>query len=157
CLSLPPSLPVADPPNTKHRAAVFDHKLLTQVRNGLLGKLPFRQWMFLFAFAGLIAPTVINSLPCTLEWDEAYYLNRIICTNQAVYNRSWSSLGSCLANTHKGPVMQIVNLPWASTGGKERGIGLAFLGLALFIWVLALVTYSTCLRAGIAPGSLLLS
>jgi hypothetical protein len=100
---------------------------------------------------------VINYTPYPLAWDESYYLNRVICANQAVYDLSVSRLSECLAHTHKGPIMEVVNLPWGRAGGTERGIGLAFVGLALFIWILILVTYRTCLVSGIPPGSLLLA
>jgi len=53
--------------------------------------------------------------------------------------------------------MEVVNLPWGKAGGTEKGIGLAFVSLTLFIWVLALATYVTCLRAGIQRGTLLLA
>src|SRR5205823_13397039 len=101
--------------------------------------------------------TVINYSPYPLTWDESYYLNRIICANQAVYHFSWSRLNECLAHTHKGPIMELVNLPWGPAGGTERGIGLAFVGLALFILMLILLTYRTCLRGGILTSSLLLA
>jgi len=115
------------------------------------------RWMGLFAFLALLSPTVINYTPYPLAWDESYYLNRIICANQAFYDFSLSRLSECLAHTHKGPIMELVNLPWGHAGGTEQGIGLAFVGLALFIWVLILVTYHTCLQCGISPIFLLLS
>jgi hypothetical protein len=111
----------------------------------------------LLAFLGLVSPTVINYSPYPLPWDESYYLGRIICTNHAVYDISLSRLNECLAITRKGPIMDLVNLPWGRVGGTERGIGLAFIGLAVFIWILVLATYVTCLRSGIPPGSLLLA
>jgi hypothetical protein len=113
--------------------------------------------MLLFAFLGLVSPTVINYAPCPLPWDESYYLGRVICTNHAVYDFSLSRLNECLAATHKGPIMGLVNLPWGRAGGTDRGIGLAFVGLAFFIWILVLATYLTCVRSGIPPGSLLLA
>ena len=115
------------------------------------------RWMTLFAFLALVSPTVINYSPYPLPWDEAYYLNRIICANQAVYHFSLSRLGDCLEHTHKGAIMEVVNLPWGHAGGTERGIGFAFVGLALFIWVLILATYRTCLECGISSFTLLLS
>jgi len=114
-------------------------------------------WIWLFAFLGLVSPTVINYAPYPLPWDESYYLGRVICTNHAVYDFRLSRLNECLATTHKGPIMGLVNLPWGRFGGTERGIGLAFVGLALFIWILVLTTCLTCRRAGIPPGSLLLA
>ena len=115
------------------------------------------RWMLLLAFLGLVSPTVINYSPYPLPWDESYYLGRIICTNHAVYDFSLSRLKECLSETHKGPIMGLVNLPWGRVGGTERGIGLAFVGLAFFIWILILATYRTCLHSGIPPGSLLLA
>ena len=56
-----------------------------------------RQGILLFGFLVLVSPTVINYRPYSLGWDEAYYLNRIICTNQAVYHLSLSRLDDCLA------------------------------------------------------------
>src|SRR5205814_5241222 len=76
---------------------------------------------------------------------------------QAVDHFSLSRLNECLVHTHKRPIMELVNLPWGPAGGTERGIGLAFVGLALFILVLILVTYRTCLHGGISPNSLLLA
>ena len=115
------------------------------------------RWLLLFAFLGLVSPTVINYAPYSLQWDESYYLGRIICTNHAVYDLSLSRLNECLAITRKGPIMDLVNLPWGRVGGTYRGIGLAFVGLAVFIWILVLATYRTCIRSGIPPGSLLLA
>src|SRR5262249_46885995 len=115
------------------------------------------RWITLFAFLGLVSPTVINYSRYPLSWDESYYLNRIICTNQAVYHFSWMRLGDCLEHTHKGAIMELVNLPWGPVGGTERGIGLAFVGLAVFIWVLILATYRTCLYCGFPPITLLLA
>jgi hypothetical protein len=115
------------------------------------------KWLLLLAFLGLVSPTVINYSPYPLQWDESYYLGRIICTNHAVYDFSLSRLSECLADTHKGPIMGVVNLPWGRIGGTDRGIGLAFIGLTFFIWILVLATYRTCLRSGIPPGSLLLA
>jgi len=128
-------------------------RLLTRLKPGPVAT----RWVLLFAFLGLVSPTVINYTPYPLPWDESYYLGRIICTNHAVYDFSLSRLSECLATTHKGPIMGLVNLPWGKVGGTELGIGLAFVGLALFIWILVLVTYLTCLRAGIPPGPLLLA
>ena len=113
-------------------------------------------WVYLFAFVGLVAPTVINYRSYPLTWDESYYLNRTICGNQAVYALSLPRLADCLAHTHKGAIIYLVNLPWGKIGGSERGIGLAFVGLALLIWGLILLTYRTCLYAGIRPEILLL-
>ncbi len=115
------------------------------------------KWLLLLAFLGLVSPTVINYAPYPLAWDESYYLGRVICTNHAVYDFSLYRLNECLATTHKGPIMGLVNLPFGRVGGTELGIGLAFVGLALFIWILVLTTYLTCLRSGIPPGSLLLA
>jgi hypothetical protein len=111
----------------------------------------------LFAFLGLVSPTVINYSPYSLQWDESYYLGHIVCTNHAVYHFSLFRLSECLAAIKKGPIMGLVNLPWGRVGGTERGIGLAFVGLALFIWILVLATYRTCVRSGIPPGSMLLA
>src|SRR5258708_7024450 len=115
------------------------------------------RWIGLFAFLALVSPTVINYTPYPLAWDESYYLNRIICANQSFYGFSLSRLTECLEHTHKGPIMELVNLPWGRAGGTEQGMGLAFVGLALFIWVLILVAYRTCLQCAISPISLLLS
>jgi len=114
-------------------------------------------WLSLFAFVGLVSPTVINYSPYPLPWDESYYLGRVVCTNHAVYDLSLSELKECLATTHKGPIMGLINLPWGRVGGTYEGIGLAFVGLALFIWILILLTYATCQRAGIQSGPLLLA
>lgn len=119
--------------------------------------LRLRRGILLLCFLALVSPTVISYRSYPLGWDEAYYLNRMICTNQAVYHLSLSRLDDCLAHTHKGPIMQVVNLPWGKAGGTERGIGLAFVGLALFIWIFILITYCTCLRGGIHPALLLLA
>jgi hypothetical protein len=127
-------------------------RLLTRLKSHLATR-----WMLLFAFLALVSPTVINYSPYRLTWDESYYLGRVICTNHAVYDFSLSRLNECLAITRKGPIMGLVNLPWGKAGGTDRGIGLAFVGLAIFIWILALTTYLTCVRSGIPPGSLLLA
>jgi hypothetical protein len=115
------------------------------------------RWLSLFAFLVLVFPTVINYSPYPLPWDESYYLGHIICTNHAVYDFSLSRLNECLAASKKGPIMGLVDLPWGRAGGIYRGIGLAFVGLAFFIWILVLATYRTCMRSGIPPGSLLLA
>ncbi len=110
----------------------------------------------LFAFLGLVSSTVINYSPYNLAWDEAYYLHRAICMNHAVYDLSLARITECLAGTHKGPIIELVDLPWGRTGGTDWGMGLAFVGLALFIWIMVLATYLTCLRGRIPPTSLLL-
>ena len=115
------------------------------------------KWLVLPAFLVLVSPTVINYSPYPLPWDESYYLGRVICTNHAVYDFSLSEVKECLATTHKGPVMGLINLPWGRFGGTYRGIGLAFVSLALFIWILMLTTYLTCLRAGVEAIPLLLA
>jgi hypothetical protein len=114
-------------------------------------------WICLFTFVGLVAPTVVNYRPCQLAWDEAYYLGRIICVNQAFYSPSWSHFSECMANTKKGPILTVVNLPWGRTGGEEHGIGLAFVGLALLVWTVVLTTYGISLRGGISLPALLLA
>lgn len=131
--------------------------ILNRLRATLEARPAAIRWITLFGFLALVSPTVINYSPYPLAWDEAYYLNRIVCANQAVYSFSLSRLGDCLDHTHKGAIMDVVNLPWGPSGGTERGIGLAFGGLALFIWVLILATYRTCVYAGIPPILLLLS
>ena len=128
-------------------------RLLTRLKLGPVAT----RWVLLFAFLGLVSPSVINYSPYPLPWDESYYLGRIICINHAVYDFSLSSLSKCLADTHKGPIMGLVNLPWGRGGGTDRGIGLAFVGLAVFIWILVLATYLTCVLSGIPPGALLLA
>jgi len=115
------------------------------------------RWTSLFVFVGLVSPVVINYSPYPLPWDESYYLGRVVCTNHAVYDLSLSELKECLAATHKGPVMGLINLPWGRVGGTYEGIGLAFVGLALFIWILILLTYVICVRAGIQSWPLLLA
>ena len=120
-------------------------------------RLSLTNWLLLFAFLTLVSPTVINYSPYPLPWDESYYLGRVVCTNHAVYDFSLSELRECMATTHKGPIMGLINLPWGRVGGAYRGIGLAFVGLALFIWSLILLTWVTCLRAGIHPAPLLLA
>src|SRR5260370_38524122 len=122
------------------------HPMIARLLSGLKPETDVTQWILLFAFLGLVSPTVINYHPYPLPWDESYYLGRIICTNHAVYDFSLSRLSECLATTHKGPIMGLVNLPWGRVGGTEWGIGLAFVGLALFIWILAIATCVTCLR-----------
>ena len=126
--------------------------LMTRLKSG-----PIVEWICLFAFVGLVSPTVINYAPYALAQDESYYLHRMVCVNHAVYDFSLSRLDECLSSTHKGPIMEVVNLPWGRAGGTERGIGLAFVSLALFIWILVLATCLTCLRGGIPPGPLLLA
>ena len=114
------------------------------------------RWVSLFVFVGLVSPTVINYTPYPLAWDESYYLHRIICMNRAVYDLNWSRVTECLAGMHKAPIVGLINLPWGRAGGTDWGIGLAFVGLALFIWIMVLATYLTCMRGGIPPTSLLL-
>ncbi len=128
-------------------------QFLTRFKPGPIGI----EWICLFAFVGLVSPTVINYSPYALAQDESYYLHRMVCVNHAVYDFSLSGLDECLSATHKGPIMEVVNLPWGRAGGTEKGIGLAFVSLTIFIWVLALTTYVICLRAGIQPGTLLLA
>jgi hypothetical protein len=115
------------------------------------------QWACLFAFLGLAAPTVISYASYGLSWDPAYYLHNAVCMNHAVYDFSWSRVAECLSNTSKGPIMDLFTLPWGRTGGTFWGIGLAFVGLALFIWILLLITYLTCVRARVPPTSLLIA
>src|SRR5579862_3074813 len=109
----------------------------------------------LFAFLGLAAPTVISYAPYGLSWDPAYYLHNAVCLNHAVYDFSLSRMAECLTNTTKGPIMDLFTLPWGRTGGTIWGVGLAFVGLAFFTWILVLVTYLTCVRAGIPQTSVL--
>src|SRR5260370_9644099 len=114
------------------------HPMIARLLSGLKPETDVTQWMLLFAFRGLVSPTVINYAPYPLPWDESYYLGRVICTNHAVYDFSLSRLRKCLAETKKGPIMGLVNLPWGRPGGTERGLGLAFVGLAVFIFILLL-------------------
>lgn len=123
----------------------------------LKAKPSLMNWMCLLAFIGMVAPTVINYRPYQLAWDEAYYLGRIICVNQAVYSSSGSHFSECMANTKKGPILTLVNLPWGRTGGEERGIGLAFVGLAALVWAVVLITYGMSLSSGMSPPTLLLA
>lgn len=116
-----------------------------------------RHWLLLGAFLVLVSPTIVNYSPYPLTWDESYYLDRIVCVNHAVYGFSWPRLKDCLTNTRKGPIMDVVNLPWGRAGGAERGIGLAFVGLGLFLWALTFAVYAVGVNAGIPPGSLLLA
>lgn len=127
-------------------------RLLTTLKRS-----PAANWMAgLFAFLGLVSPTVINYTPCSLAWDEAYYLSRAICMNRAFYDRSLSRVTECLAGTHKGPIVELLGLPWGRAGGTEWGVGLAFVGLGLFIWIIVLATYLTCLHGGTSLVPLLL-
>ncbi len=143
------------------RPAVISERPIIPRISQLLARLKSRpvatRRLLLFAFLCMVSPTVINYSSYPLQWDESYYLGNIICTNHAVYDFSWSRLNECLAATKKGPIMSLVNLSWGRAGGTDRGIGLAFVGLAFFIWTLVLITYLTCRRAGIPPGSLLLA
>jgi hypothetical protein len=126
--------------------------------NARLKHSPAAVWMgCLFAFLGLVSPTVVNYSPYGLSWDPAYYLHNAICMNHAVYSFSLSRVAECLSHTAKGPIMELVTLPWGRTGGTYWGIGLAFAALALFIWIMVLATYLTCLRGRIPPVSLLLA
>lgn len=115
------------------------------------------RWVLILTFLGLVSPTVINYAPYRLAWDEAYYLNRAICMNHAFYDFSLSQVNQCLAHTHKGPIIELVNLPWGRAGGSNWGIGLAFVGLALLIWLVVLATYLACVRSCIPPSCLLLA
>jgi hypothetical protein len=121
------------------------------------GDFSVARWFLPFAFLGLASPTVINYSPQPLAWDEAYYLHRAICMNHAAYSFRWSRVTECLASTHKGPVIELIDLPWGRVGGTDWGVGLAFVALALFVWLLVLTTYLTCLGGGIPPMSLLLA
>jgi hypothetical protein len=123
----------------------------------LKAKPSLMNWICLLASVALVGPTVINYRPYQLAWDEAYYLGRIICVNQAVYSSSWSHFSECMANTKKGPILTVVNLPWGRTGGEEHGIGLAFVGLALLVWAVVLTTYGISLKGGISRPALLLA
>jgi hypothetical protein len=113
-------------------------------------------WISLVTFLGLEFRTIINYAPYPLSWDEAYYLHRAVCMNQAVYSLSWSRVTDCLAGTHKGPIVELLGLPWGSVGGTYGGVGLTFVALGLFVWILALLTYLVCIRGGIPVASLLL-
>jgi hypothetical protein len=115
------------------------------------------EWLFLFLFVALVSPTVISYSPYQLSWDESYYLGQAICANQAVYAFNATHLSGCMDESFKGPIMQVINLPWGKAGGTELGIGLAFVGLALVIWILVLSTYLACRLIGIPPTSLLLA
>jgi hypothetical protein len=66
-------------------------------------------------------------------------------------------ISECLANTAKGPIMDFIILPWGRTGGSYKGIGLAFVGLALLIWLMVIGTYLVCMRCGIPRITLLLA
>ncbi len=113
-------------------------------------------WLSLLVFLGLISPTIINYTPYGLSWDPAYYLHNAVCMNHAVYDFSLTRVAECLSKTSKGPIMELFSLPWGRTGGTFWGIGLAFVGLALFIWIMVLATYLTCMRGGIPITPLLL-
>jgi len=130
---------------------------LRRPRASLSSGPPALQWQLFFVFLALVSPVVINYSGYSLTWDESYYLGRIICINQAVYDFRLSHLNDCFVHTHKGPIMGLVNLLWGRAGGTERGIGLAFVGLAIFIWILIVATYRTCLQSGISQISLLLA
>ena len=108
-----------------------------------------------FAFLGLASPTVINYAPYGLSWDPAYYLHNALCMNHAVYDFSLSGVTKCLSITAKGPIMELLGLPWGRVGGTYWGVGLAFVALGLFVWTQALATYLTCIRSGIPLISLL--
>ena len=103
-----------------------------------------------------MSPTVINYAPYRLAWDEAYYLHRAICMSHPFYDFSMSRVNECLAHTHKGPIIELVNFPWGRAGGTNWGIGLAFVGLALLISLVVLTTYLTCVRSSIPRSCLLL-
>ncbi len=115
------------------------------------------QWVLLLACLGLVSPTVINYTPYRLAWDESFYLNRAVCMNHAVYDFSLSRVDECLAHAAKGPIMVLIDLPWGRAGGSDWGVGLAFVGLALFIWIFALATFLTCMRCGTPSTCLLLA
>ena len=131
----------------------LDARLRTTIRRGSAAV-----WAgCLFAFLGFVSPTVIAYTPYSLSWDEAYYLHRAICMNHAFYDVSLSRVAECLAGTHKGPIVELINLPWGKAGGTYAGIGLAFVGLALFIWLMVVATFLTCVRSGIPRIALLLA
>jgi len=53
--------------------------------------------------------------------------------------------------------MEFITLPWGRTGGSYGGIGLAFVGLALVIWLMVMATYLVCMRGGVPRITLLLA
>jgi hypothetical protein len=114
-------------------------------------------WISLFAFLGFVSPTVINYSHYGLSWDPAYYLHNAVCMNHAIYHFGLQRISECLSSTAKGPIMEFITLPWGSQGGSYEGIGLAFVGLALFIWLMVMATYLVCMRGGVPRITLLLA
>lgn len=114
-------------------------------------------WVWMLAFLGLASPGIYSYAPYTLRWDDAFYAHRIVCMNREFYNFNVSGMADCLTGAHKSPAIQLVGLPFGPAGATETGIGLAFVGLALFNCALALLTYRVGVRAGIAPWSLALA
>jgi len=111
----------------------------------------------MLAFMALMAPTIINYQPYPIQWDEAYYATRIACMNHAVYGGGVRDIVDCLAGAHKGPIMEVLSLPWGPVGGGEAGIGLAFVSLAVLLWLLAWATYATQIRSGAPAWGLVLA
>src|SRR5260370_12527372 len=116
-----------------------------------------QNWLWMFVFLGCVAPGILSYTPYKLYWDEAYYAHRVVCMNREFYALNLKGVESCLAGTHKGPSIELVCLPWGPAGRTESGVCFALVGLAIFIYVLVLMTYWVSLRAAVAPSSLSLA
>src|SRR5438309_11188272 len=93
-----------------------------------------QSWLWMFVFLGSVAPGILSYTPYKIYWDEAYYAHRVVCMNREFYSLNLKGMETCLAGTHKGPAIELVGLPWGPAGSTESGVGLALVGLALFIY-----------------------
>ncbi len=103
-----------------------------------------------FVFCLLFAPILLNYETFQPAWDDTYFLHRAVCIHHAAANLDLSGINECLSILTKSPLMVFSTLPWGALGGTVSGVGLSFVTLALLSWILVILIYSLCRRAGIS-------
>lgn len=100
--------------------------------------LPVRSLLLMAA----IAPLAVSRTVIAPRWDDAYFLERAVCVNRAVFNLSPTEVDHCLSGMMKSPLMSLLLLPAGPLNDDIGQLGVATFLLAFVIFVLAILLAS---------------
>ncbi len=110
----------------------------------------FSLWIPVAAFFFLVSRSVVGYANYLMTWDDLYQFHRALCFQNAVYSLNLTAMASCYENLSKSPILTLVTLPWGTAALGETAIPLGLVGLALLIWIVALLAWHAAVSSGVS-------